>query len=81
MSATASITPQWQVTIPPEIRERLRLIPGARLQFLVSPEGVLTIVPVTKDVRVLKGIVPRPPQPISLEDMNAAIETMGRDGL
>jgi AbrB family looped-hinge helix DNA binding protein len=81
MSTTATITPQWQVTIPTEIRERLGLIPGSSLQFLVSPEGILTILPVTKDASVLKGIVPHPPQPVSLEDMNTAIETMGRDGL
>jgi len=81
MSSTATITPQWQVTIPPEIRERLRLIPGARLQFLINSEGILTILPVTKDVRILKGIVPRPPRPVSQGDMDAAIATMGREGL
>lgn len=79
MSTIATITPQWQITIPPEIRERLGLTPGIRLQFFINSEGILTILPVTKDVSVLKGIIPRPPQPVSLEEMNAAIENMGSD--
>jgi len=81
MVVTAIINPQWQITIPPEIRERLRLVPGEQLQFFINSEDTLTLLPVTKDVRILKGIVPQPSQPISLEEMGAAIETMGRGGL
>ncbi len=33
---------------------------------------------VDKDVRILKGIVPPRVPPVSLDEMNAAIETMGK---
>ncbi len=77
----ATINPQWQVTIPPEIRESLHLTPGEQLQFFINAEGSLTLLPMTKDVRILKGIVPAQDHPISLEEMNAAIETMGKNKL
>jgi antitoxin PrlF len=75
MPLTATINPQWQVTIPPEIRESLRLTPGEQLQFFINSEGALTLLPMTKDIKILKGIVPPREHPVSLEDMNATIET------
>jgi AbrB family looped-hinge helix DNA binding protein len=70
MPPIAIINPQWQVTIPPEIREYLRLTPGEQLQFFINSEGTLTLLPMTKDVRILKGIVPPRESPVSLEEMN-----------
>ena len=32
----------------------------------------------TRDIRSLKGIVGKPKQPVTIEDMNSAIEKMGR---
>ena len=36
-----SITPKGQVTIPVEIREKLKLKPGDRVQYEDTPKGIL----------------------------------------
>jgi len=50
---------------------------GDRLEFIESEQGFL-VVAATRDIRSLKGIVGRPKKPVTLEDMNSAIEKMGR---
>ncbi len=81
MSATATITQNWQITLPEEVRTQLSLTPGVRLQFFINPQGTFTVVPITRDVRELKGIVSSLSEPVSIEEMNTAIATMGRNGL
>ena len=50
---------------------------GDRLEFVESEQGFL-VVAATRDIRALKGIVGRPKKPVAIEDMNNAIEKMGR---
>jgi len=50
---------------------------GDRLEFVESEQGFL-VVAATRDIRSLKGIVGRPKQPVTIEDMNSTIEKMGR---
>jgi hypothetical protein len=50
---------------------------GDRLEFIESEEGFL-VVAATRDIRSLRGIVGRPKQAVTIEDMNSAIEKMGR---
>ena len=76
---SATITPNWQITLPEKVRTRPSLIPGVRLQFFINPQGTFTVVPLTRDVRELKGIVPSLSEPISIEEMNIAIATVGRE--
>jgi hypothetical protein len=49
---------------------------GDRLKFIESEQGFL-VVAATRNIRSLKGIVGRPKQPVTIEDMNSAIEKMG----
>ena len=65
------LSSKGQATIPKAVRERLRLKPGDRFKFFFHPDGVL-ILPKVSTVR-LKGIVPKPAKPVSLEQMNEAI--------
>lgn len=37
----ATLTSKWQVTIPADIRKKLRLKPRERLSFQVSDEGII----------------------------------------
>ncbi|HZZ91181.1 MAG TPA: AbrB/MazE/SpoVT family DNA-binding domain-containing protein [Usitatibacter sp.] len=71
--ARATLTTKGQITIPKEVRERLGVEAGDRLEFVEQERGVYKVVAATKDVRHLKGIVPKPPRPVSIEDMKAAI--------
>ena len=69
----ATLTSKGQITIPKEVRERLGVEAGDRLEFVEQERGVYKVVAATKDVRHLKGMVARPPKPVSVEDMKAAV--------
>jgi AbrB family looped-hinge helix DNA binding protein len=47
MSATATISSKFQISIPKEVREHLGLRAGQKVAFIAKPEGYL-IVPVPK---------------------------------
>lgn len=51
---TATISPKYQIVIPKEIREKLRLTPKQRLQVL-EKGGVIALVPEIP-LKVLKGV-------------------------
>ena len=74
---TSKITSKGQVTLPKSVRERLGIEAGDRLEFIESEQGFL-VVAATRDIRTLKGIVGRPKKPVTIQDMNTAIEKMGR---
>ena len=74
---TATLTSKGQITVPKPIRERLNIQPGDRIHFLIEDDGTITFMPVKSDVRELKGILPKPKQPVSVEAMNAAIAEGG----
>jgi AbrB family looped-hinge helix DNA binding protein len=63
-----------QITIPREVRERLRLKTGSRVDFLVEPSGRVVLKPLDADFRSLRGIVrSRRKRPPSIKEMNRAI--------
>jgi len=55
--STATITSKGQITIPKPVRERLKVKPGDRVEFVEMENGVFQLVASTRDVRSLKGIV------------------------
>lgn len=75
--STAKITSKGQITIPKEVRARLGVVSGDRVEFVEIKEGVFQIVAATQDVKLLKGIVPKPKKPVTVEEMNQAILEMG----
>ncbi len=75
--ASATLTSKGQVTLPKSVRERLGVEAGDRLEFIESEQGFL-VVAATRDIRSLKGIVSAPKKPVTVDDMNKAIEKMGR---
>lgn len=75
--ATATMTSKGQITIPKAVRERLGLDTGDQIEFVETGDGVFTIVAATRDVRELKGIIPKPAKAVSIEDMNRAAARMG----
>ncbi|MBW4593961.1 MAG: type II toxin-antitoxin system PrlF family antitoxin [Brasilonema angustatum HA4187-MV1] len=71
----ATITSKGQTTIPKEIREKLNLRPGDRINFIIEPDGKVYIQPVNIQVEELSGILHKPERkPVSFEEMNEAIE-------
>jgi AbrB family looped-hinge helix DNA binding protein len=76
--ASATVTSKGQVTIPVEVRNQLGLAAGDRIEFILNDEtGRYEVVPATRSVTALKGIIRKPVNPVSIEDMNAAIATQG----
>ncbi|HLS73878.1 MAG TPA: AbrB/MazE/SpoVT family DNA-binding domain-containing protein [Actinomycetaceae bacterium] len=71
--ASATVTSKGQVTIPVKVRTRLGLQAGSRLAFVPTESGGYEIHPETASVKDLKGAVPRPAQPVSVEEMDEAI--------
>ena len=47
MSAIATVSSKFQISIPKEVRDHLALRPGQKVAFIAKPEGFL-IVPVPK---------------------------------
>ena len=70
---TAVVTTKGQITIPKPVRHGLGLEAGDRIEFVELEKGVYAVVAVTRDVRDLKGIVPKPAKRVSVEDMNRAV--------
>ena len=69
----ATITSKGQVTVPKPIRDLLRLKAGDKMDFVLEDEGSVRVTPVNVSVTRLKGMVPKPEIPVSLEEMDAAI--------
>ena len=69
----ATITSKGQVTLPKPVRDKLRLRPGDKIDFMLEEDGSLRVTPVTASVTQLKGMVPKPEFPVSLEAMDEAV--------
>ena len=78
--ATAVLTSKGQVTIPAEVRRRMGVDTGDRIEFVELQDGGFAIKPAVDDVRSLKGLLRKPDKPISVEDMNAAIRSRAEVG-
>jgi antitoxin PrlF len=70
-----TLTSKGQITIPKQIRERLRLDTGHRVEFNVDSKGNVILTPRNKDLRALKGIVRSrlKRRAVSVKEMNEAI--------
>jgi AbrB family looped-hinge helix DNA binding protein len=76
--ATSTLTAKGQTTIPKDVRVRLGLHPGDRIEYVQDAEGRIVMLPATRHVDELAGLLRRPGQrPVSLEEMDVAI----RDGV
>lgn len=73
-----TITSKGQVTIPVEVRNRLGLQTGDRIEFSFNEAtGRYEVYPATRSLVSLKGIVKKPAKPVAIEDMNGIIAEQG----
>ena len=73
----STISSKGQVTIPADIRKRLNLQSGDKINFLIDEEGKVSFLPATKSVTALKGIVPAPKKAVSLAEIEDTIKRKG----
>jgi AbrB family looped-hinge helix DNA binding protein len=69
----ATVTSKGQITLPKALRERLQLSAGDRVEFIVEANDVVRMVPRRTSITRLKGMLPKPERPVSLEEMDEAI--------
>ena len=69
----STLNSKGQATIPKAIREHLKLEPGDRLRFFKHPDGTVVLLPKLPTSR-LRGIVSGRRQPVSIREMDEAIE-------
>jgi antitoxin PrlF len=72
--ATSTLTSKGQITIPREVRERLHLKTGSRVDFIVEPSGQVVLKPLNGNFRSIRGIVrSRHKRHVSIKEMNETI--------
>jgi len=71
--STATVTSKGQITIPVEVRQRLGIDAGDRVEFVEIAEREFVIKPIVDDVRSLKGMLRPPKQPVSTQMMRDAV--------
>lgn len=72
MSA-ATITSKGQLTLPKQVRDALGLQAGDRVDFVAASDGRYTLVPIKSSITNLKGCIPAPKQPVTIEAMRSAV--------
>jgi bifunctional DNA-binding transcriptional regulator/antitoxin component of YhaV-PrlF toxin-antitoxin module len=55
------------------VRAALGVGPGDRVDFVRMEDGNFAVMPATHSVQSLKGLIPKPEKPVSLDEMDAAI--------
>ncbi len=75
--ATATLSSKGQITIPLLVRRKLGVDAGDRVEFIELANGQFALVPATEDVRALKGIVPKPLTPLTIDEMRRIIANRG----
>lgn len=69
----ATLISKGQITIPATVRAGLGIDVGDRVEFVEVEPGRYEVIAATQSVKALKGIIRKPSQPLSIEQMNAAI--------
>lgn len=69
----ATLTSKGQLTLPAELRKRLNLQPGDRLDCVLQDDGSILMCPRKRPQQNLKGIIPKPAQPLTLEQIEDCI--------
>ncbi len=75
---TATMTSKGQVTIPKQIRERLRLKKGTRVRFTENADGSVTMRAGSRSIFDMVGLLsPKHGRHVTVEEMNEAIRRAG----
>jgi AbrB family looped-hinge helix DNA binding protein len=74
---TSTVTSKGQTTIPKDIRKRLNLHPGDRLEFVIDEDGRVLVLPASIDAAELAGMLKPPARQVTVEDMNRVIRKRG----
>ena len=71
--ARSTITSKGQLTLPKEIRERLGVRQGDRVEFRTDQSGRVWVEPATQDLMKLRGMFGPVERPRTQEELDEAI--------
>jgi len=71
--ATAAVTSKGQITIPVEVRQKLRLQAGDRVTFIENEDGDFVLKAKTGSLADVKGMWKWTGKPVTIEEMNETI--------
>ncbi|MCF8030835.1 MAG: AbrB/MazE/SpoVT family DNA-binding domain-containing protein [Desulfohalobiaceae bacterium] len=74
----STLTSKGQITLPKALRERLNLSAGDRIEFVLDEDSNVRLVIKPSSLHRLKGMLPEPQNPVSLQEMDRAIEEGGQ---
>ena len=77
--STATVTSKGRITIPVAVRTALGIDVGSRIEFVELENGQFMIVPAVIPIQALKGMLRKPPSPVSIDQMNMAITAIYKD--
>ena len=69
-----TLTSKGQITLPKALRDKLGLCAGDRVEFIMEDGQSARLVVKHVSVAQLKGMLPGPAEPVSLEEMDKAIQ-------
>ena len=71
---TSTVTSKGQITLPKEVRNHLGLSEGDRVDFVISEDGSVRLLPISGSVRRLFGLLQRTGSPAAtLAEIDEAI--------
>lgn len=73
VSRAAKLTSKGQLTVPKAVRNALGVDAGDVVEFVTNSDGQITIQAKSVPLSQLRGALPKPQEPIGLEQMDAAI--------
>ncbi len=71
----STVTAEGKITLPEQVRSRLGLRSGDKVDFVVREDGRVELIPVKISIRELKGIIASPIKGLSQEDYDEAISS------
>ena len=74
--STVTLTSRGQLTLPAAVRRALNLKAGDKVRF-VQKDGGWRLQAASLPIQAIKGALPKPAEPLSLEAMEAAIADGG----
>ena len=73
LSFEATVTSKGQVTIPKEVRDKLRVGAGSKVRFTIGSDGRVVVARAELSIQRLFGILGKPARHLTIEEMDEAI--------
>jgi AbrB family looped-hinge helix DNA binding protein len=72
-----TVSSKGQLVLPKQIRERLKLRAGDRVDLQIEDDEKIVLRPLRKSLADLEGFLPKPTRAVSLEEMEETISSAG----